>query len=360
MSIRYGMIGGGPGAMIGEAHRLSARAAGFELVAGAFSSDAAKSVQQAIASGLAETAGYADWRQLIADARQLDIEALVIATPNNLHAPQAITALEAGLHVICDKPLATSVNEAQAIAAAAARANRIVGVTYTYAGFAALRRAAALVAEGALGHVRLVQAEFFQDWFTSRLEDSGLGFAAWRMDPSKAGPAGVTADLGTHLWQLLAMVTGLVPAAVSAELTALTEGRPLDDTALVRLRYANGARGQLAVTQAAACGGGDLKLQIMGDKGGLAWSLAAPFDLRRFGLGKAEETETFPNDGPYAAMKGPPPGFLDAFTSVYRGFASAIAGGTKASPGLVEGVSGMAFIEAALASSRGDGAWVKL
>lgn len=354
------MIGGGPGAMIGEAHRLAARAAGFELVAGAFSSDVGKSAHQAKASGLPEGAGYADWQALIAAARDLRLDALVIATPNHLHAPVAIAALKAGLHVICDKPLATSRAEAESIAAAARRADRIVGVTYTYAGFAALKRAAELVAEGALGSLRLIQAEFFQDWFTARVEDTGLGFAAWRMDPSQAGPAGVTADLGTHLWQLLAMVTGTAPEAISADLTALTPSRPLDDTALVRLRYANGARGQLAVTQAAACSGGGLRLQIMGDKSGLAWSLDNPFELKRLGLGGPAEVLSFPNDGPYAALKGPPPGLLDAFTSVYVGFAGAIRGEAAAYPGLSEGLSGMAFIEAALSSSRRDGAWVKL
>ncbi len=360
MSLAYAMIGGGPGAMIGDAHRLAARAAGWTLVAGAFSSDPAKSRQQAEAQGLPPERGYADWRALIADAAALGLDVIVIATPNHLHAAPAIAALNAGLHVVCDKPLATSRAEAEAIAAAAARAGKQVGVTYTYAGFTALRHAAKRVAEGAIGTLRLVQAEYFQDWLTTRLEDSGLSLAAWRMDPARSGPAGATADLGTHLWQLVSMLTGVEPEAVSADLSAQVAGRALDDTGLVRLRYAGGARGQIAVTQAAACGGGGLRLSIMGDRGGLSWSLDAPFQLKQLGVGKADAPVIVPDDDPYAGIKGPPPGFLAAFAAVYRGFAEAIEAGAPVYPGIAEGVSGMAFIEAALASARADGAWVNL
>lgn len=360
MSLRYGMVGGGPGAMIGEAHRMAARAAGMELVAGAFSSVPAKSAQQAEASGLAASRGFAGWPALIAAAGDLGLEAVVIVTPNHLHAAPAIAALQAGLHVMCDKPLATSLSEARAIAAAAGEAGRLVGVTYTFAGYAALRLAGDLVRAGEIGAVRLVQAEYFQDWLTERLEESGRAAAAWRTDPARSGPAGATADLGTHLWQVLGMVTGETPAAISADLTALAAGRALDDTGLVRLRYRDGARGQLAVTQAAVCGGGGMRIQVMGDKAGLAWSMAAPFELKRLGPGGAVETVTVPADGPFSALKGPPPGFLDAFAAAYRAFAAAIKGEGAPLAGIAEGVSGMAFVEAAVASSRAEGAWVSL
>lgn len=360
MSLAYAMIGGGPGAMIGEAHRLAARAAGWRLAAGAFSSDPGKSRQQAEACGLPPERGYADWRDLIAEAGALGLSAVVIVTPNHLHAEPAVAALEAGLHVVCDKPLARNSAETAAIAAAAAESAGRVFVTYTYAGFAALRQAAEFVAQGHLGTLRLVQASFFQDWLTTRLEETGLGLAAWRTDPARSGPAGATADLGTHLWHLCAAVTGQVPEAVSADLSAQAPGRALDDTGLVRLRYAGGARGQLAVTQAAVCGGGGLELQVMGDKGGIGWSMSAPFALRVMTQGAPAEIVTVPDEGPFSGLKGPPPGFLNAFAALYAGFDAALRGENVTVPGLAEGMSGVAFVEAATASARADGAWIGL
>ncbi len=360
MSLRYAMIGGGPGAMIGEAHRLAARAAGFTLVAGAFSSDAGKSRAQAEASGLAPEMGFADWRALVAAAGDLALDAVVIVTPNHLHAAPAIAALEAGLHVICDKPLARTNEETAAITAAARASRGRVFVTYTYAGYAAVRRAATLTAEGWVGALRLVQASYFQDWLATRVEDSGLGLAAWRTDPARSGPAGATADLGSHLFHLCAMVTGEAPEALSADLSAQVAGRALDDTGLVRLRYPGGARGQIAVSQAAVCGRGGLEFQIMGDKGGLGWSMVRPFELRLMRPGQPVEVETLTDEGPFSAVEGPPPGFLNAFATLYSDFATAMTGGAATPPGLADGVAGVAFVEAAVASSRHEGSWVNL
>ena len=359
MTIRTAMIGGGPGAMIGEAHRMTARTAGFELVAGAFSSDPAKSQVQAVKSGLDAARGYADWRALIADAGALDLQAVIIVTPNHLHAQPALAALNAGLHVICDKPLTVSLAEASAIAEAARLANRIVGVTYTYAGFGGPQLAAKIVAEGGIGALRLVQAEYCQDWLATKLEDGGAGPAAWRTDPARSGPAGATGDIGTHLWQMIETVTGRRADALSADLTALVAGRMLDDTALIRLRYAGGARGQMTITQAAA-GGGGLRFQIMGDAGGVIWRQDDPLHVTLMKKGGAVEMFDVANDGPFATLKGPPAGFLDAFADIYRRFAAAIRGETVTYPGIEDGVRGMAFIEAAVASSKADGAWVAL
>ncbi len=359
MTLAYAMIGGGPGAMIGEAHRMTAKAAGWTLVAGAFSSDPQKSRQQAEASGLSPDMGYGDWRALIADAGRLGLDAIIVVTPNHLHAEPVIAALETGLHVVCDKPLARDTSETAAIAAAAAHARGRVFVTYTYAGFEAVRHAAKLVSEGAIGTLRLVQASYFQDWLATKLEDTGLGLAAWRMDPARSGPAGATADIGTHLWHLCSLVTGTLPEAISADLSAQVPGRKLDDTGLIRVRYANGARGQLAVTQAAICAPGGLDLQVMGDKGGLSWSIAQPFDLRLLKPGDKTETLTFPDTSAFAALKGPPPGYLGAFQRIYADIADAIVGGPAHPPGLADGLAGVAFVEAAVRSSAADGAWVR-
>ncbi|BCW88197.1 Inositol 2-dehydrogenase/D-chiro-inositol 3-dehydrogenase [Alphaproteobacteria bacterium SO-S41] len=359
MTIRYAMIGGGPGAMIGEAHRMTARAAGFELVAGAFSSDPAKSQAQAVKSGLEAARGYATWPALIADAGALALDAIVIVTPNHLHAQPAIAALNAGLHVVCDKPLAVSVAQAEAIAEAARAANRIVGVTCTYAGFGGPQLAAKIVAEGGIGSLRLVQAEYCQDWLATKLEDGGQGPAAWRTDPARSGPAGATGDIGSHLWQMIEIVTGRRAAALSADLTALVEGRMLDDTALIRLRYPDGARGQMTITQAAV-GGAGLRFQIMGDTGGVIWRQDDPLHVTLMKKGGATEVFDVANEGPFAAVKGPPIGFLDAFVDLYRRFGGAIRGEAVSYPGVEDGVRGMAFIEAAVASSKADGAWLTL
>ena len=351
------MVGGGPGAMIGEAHRLAARATGFELVAGAFSSDPGKSRAQAEASGLAPERGYADWGQLLTDAATLELQAAIVATPNHLHADQVVAALGAGLHVMCDKPLCISAAEAARISEAARRANRLVAVTYTYEGYPALRRAAEMVAAGEIGALRLAQAEFIQDWLIQPFETMGVGMAAWRMDPARGGPAGATADLGVHAIHALNLVTGRRPTSLSADLTAMTTGRALDDTGLIRLRYADGARGLVTVSQAVASSGGGFSLRALGDLGGVEWRMETPDDLIVLRPGKPRETTQVPPAALIDGLSGPHAGFLNAFAGVYAGFAGAIRGTPARYPLLDDGVAGVAFIEAAVASSQRDGAW---
>ncbi len=359
MTIRYVMAGGGPGALIGEAHRLAAGASGFELVGGAFSTDPGKSRAQAVKSGLSADAGYGDWRALLADAGRLEAEAIVIVTPNHLHAPIAVAALEAGLHVICDKPLCISVAEAERIEAVAVKANRIVAVTYTYAGFASLQEAARRVRDGEIGNVRLILAQFIQDWLTLPIERD-VAMAAWRLDPARSGPAGATADIGTHIFHMAELVSGLRPSALSAELTSFVEGRRLDDTGLIRLRYDQGARGVLTVSQAAASSGGGVQFQILGDKGGIGWRLGRPEELSLLALGKPAEALIVETPGPLPEVPGAPKGFLNAFAGLYGQIAGAIDGNATGYPDIGHGVRGMRFIEAAVRSTRSDGAWVPL
>lgn len=359
MTICTAMIGGGPGAMIGEAHRIAARVSGFELVAGAFSSDAEKSRAQAVKSGLEAARGYADWRALIADARALQLDAVIIVTPNHLHAPAAIAALNAGLHVICDKPLCNSLADAHAIAARVQRIGRIFGVTYTYAGYPAIERAAAMVAKGELGDIRLVQAEFIQDWL---IKPAPPGMAEnWRLDPERAGPAGTTGDLGTHLFHLVGLLTGLRPSAVSADLTAFVAGRNNEDTSLVRLRYPNGARGVFTMTQAAAAGTrGGLSLRVLGSQAGLGWRIEAPHQLEVYRPAAAVEIVDIPRDESLPDIPVAPSGFLSAFARLYRQFAAAIGLERVRYPNVRDGVQGVAFVEAVVVSSEADGAWVPL
>ena len=355
--IRYAMAGGGPGAMIGEAHRIAAAASGFELVAGAFASDAGRSAAQAERSKLAAARSYADWDQLLADAPALQLDAAVIVTPNHLHAGMIIAALKAGLHVIADKPMCITGAEADAIASAAKASGRIVGITYTYAGYPALRRAAGMVASGELGQIRLIQGEFVQDWLVEPNEASGI----WRLDPQRAGPGGTTADLGTHLFHLASFVTGLHPSQLSAELMSFVPGRQTPDTGLIRMRYGSGARGVLTVSQAAAAGArGGLSFRALGDKAGIGWRIEAPHQLEVFRPGQRPENVEVDSAGPLPEVPGAPAGFLNAFAALYRDFGGAISGAGTVYPGLADGMRGVGFVEAAVESSRRDGAWVDL
>ncbi len=333
--------------------------AGFAEVAGVYGSDAARSRAGAQKRGLAPETGFADWALLMREAARLELAAAVIATPNHLHAPMAIAALEGGLHVICDKPLCLSAHEADAIRAAARAAGRIVGVTYTYSGYPAIRAAAALVAEGRIGALRLVQADYIQDWLVSAGADT-VPAAAWRLDPARSGPAGTTADLGTHVFHMIGLITGAAPQAVSADLTSLVAGRALDDTGLVRLRYPQGARGAITVTQAAAASGGGFRVQVLGDAGGIAWRLDAPHELTLLKPGAPAETLGVPMPGSLPEVAPGAPGYLNAFAELYGRFAGAIRGEAVAYPDLEDGARGIAFVEAAVASSRADGAWVAL
>ncbi|MFT3811591.1 MAG: Gfo/Idh/MocA family oxidoreductase [Micropepsaceae bacterium] len=357
MSLSYAMIGGGPGAMIGEVHRLAARASGWKLVAGAFSSDPAKSQAQAVKAGLDASRGYGDWQSLIANSAKLGLDAVVIVKPNFLHAEQAAAALKAGLHVICDKPLCTNGEDARHLAALTG--DRVFGLTYAYSGYAALQRAAALVAGGHLGTLRLVTGEFTQDWLALDAE-KGASMAAWRTDPARSGPSGAVADIGTHLFHMSSFVTGGHPEAVSADLTAMVAGRRLEDTALVRMRYANGARGQITISQSVACSGGGIRFAAMGDEGGVAWAQETPHVLKLMRRGAAAEFLDVPTTGPLPDVPGAPSGFLNSFAAVYGQFDAAMKGGSGPYPGIADGVRGVAFIEAAVASSRRDGAWVTL
>lgn len=360
MGIRYLMAGGGPGALIGEAHRIAARAAGFDLVGGAFSTDAERSRSQAQKSGLGAEAGYGDWRALIADAGRLEAEAIVIVTPNHLHAPIALAALDASLHVICDKPLCTSLSDAKAIAEAGARTGRIVGLTHTYAGYTAIQEAARRVRAGGIGRTRLVLGHYVQDWLTKPIEPDGVGMAAWRLDPARSGPAGAAADIGTHVYHMAALISGLAARELSAELSSFVEGRRLDDTALVRLRYPGGARGVLTISQAVASSGGTVRFEIMGDEGGIGWQLDRPHELTLMKLGAPAETAVFETPGPLPEVPGAPAGFLNAFAALYGRYASVIRGEAAAYPDVSDGVEGMKFIEAAVRSSATDGAWTPL
>lgn len=360
--IPLGMVGGGEGAFIGALHRIAARMDGhFLLTAGALSSDAARAEASARALGLDRS--YADFREMAQaeSARPDGIKAVSIVTPNHVHAAAAVAFLDAGIHVICDKPLAATAHQAQQIADAARRSTARFFLTHNYCANPLVREARALVAEGALGEIRLVQAEYLQGWLSDPVQSKQ---ADWRTDPAQAG-AGALGDIGTHAWQLAQFVTGMTPDSLSAEVSRMVPGRMIDDDARVALRYGNGARGGIWVSQVAVGQENGLSLRVFGTKGALDWRqeqsermIFTPKDQPPRILTRAQD-----RSGSFRTPPGHPEGYLEAFANLYSDIAAVIRGDmTHADriPGLQDGLSGMGFIAAALRSSDEDGAWVTL
>ncbi|KFC72726.1 putative oxidoreductase /dehydrogenase protein [Bosea sp. LC85] len=376
--IRLGMVGGGEGAFIGVVHRMAARLDGeYELLAGALSSTPEKAQRSGLALGLDPARVYADFEAMArAEARRRDgIEAVAIVTPNHMHAPAALAFLKRGIHVICDKPLATSLKQARSLKAAAERAGVVFAVTYNYSGYAMVRHARAMVAAGEIGRVRVVQVEYPQEWLTEPLEQTGQKQAEWRTDPARSGAGGSVGDIGTHAFHLAGFVSGLAVTEISAELTSFVAGRRLDDNVQIMLRYENGARGSLWACQVAPGNENGLRLRIFGDKGGLEWAQEQPDQLKWSSFGQPPRIVTRGSGGANAAAArvtripaGHPEGYLEAFATIYREAAAAIrarqAGepipGDCMVPTLDDGLQGMAFIEAAVASSKANARWTKL
>lgn len=376
--LRLGMVGGGRGAFIGAVHRIAARLDDrWELVAGAFSSDAANAAASAADLHVAPERAYASWQAMAEQeaARPDRVDAVAIVTPNHLHYPQARLFLEHGFHVICDKPLTTSVADAEALAALVAEKGLIFGLTHNYTGYPMIRQAREMVAAGDLGTLRLVQAEYAQDWLATPLEQSGHRGAAWRTDPKKAG-AGALGDIGSHAFNLLSFVSGLTVSELAADVSSIVAGRQVDDNVQVMLRFAGGARGSLWASQVATGHGNDLRLRIYGDKASLFWSQEEPNGLTLTPLGQPPRllTRNGAGSGPAAAHAsrvpgGHPEGYLEGFAQLYRDLADQIAARNAGAappaasllvPTVADGVAGMRFIAACLDSGRQNAAWVTL
>ena len=381
--IRLGMVGGGQGAFIGAVHRLAARMDDeYEFVAGALSADPKKAAASAADLGLDPSRSYGSFEEMAkAEAKRADgIEAVAIVTPNHVHVPAAKAFLNAGIHVICDKPLALSLKEAKSLEALLARKKDVIfAITHNYSGYPMIRQAKAMVAAGELGDIRLVQGEYPQDWLTTALEKTGQKQAAWRTDPKRSGAGGCVGDIGTHTYQLMCDVSGLAGAELAADLTSFVKGRALDDNANVMLRFkakdGTSAKGMLWASQVAPGNENGLKIRVYGTKGGLEWSQENPNLLwfTPFGEPKRLITRGGAGSGPAAGRvtrvpPGHPEGYLEGFANLYTEVARAIKAaraGKKADkdvtfPGIADGIAGMAFIEACVKSSKANGRWTKL
>jgi predicted dehydrogenase len=376
--IRLGMVGGGEGAFIGGVHRIAARLDGeFELVAGAFSSTAEKSIRSGRALGLAAARVYGDFNEMAErEARLKDgIEAVAIVTPNHMHAPVARAFLRRGIHVICDKPLTASLRDAKKLARLAERADALFVLTHNYTGYPMVRQAREMIAEGALGQVRVVQAEYAQDWLSTPLEATGQKQAEWRTDPERTGAGGATGDIGTHAINLACFVTGLRLESLAADLQHFVAGRRVDDNGNVLLRFEGGARGMLWCSQVAPGNENALRLRVYGDKGGLEWAQENPNELWFTPLGEPKRLITRGGAGAGAAAAritripaGHPEGYLEGFATLYAEAARAIRArraGEAADPQVLyptvaDGLAGVAFVDACVRSSKKNGAWISL
>lgn len=376
--VRLGMVGGGEGAFIGAVHRLAARMDDhYSFVAGALSSTPDKAQRSGAALGLAPDRIYSDYEVMAkAEAKRADgIEAVSIVTPNHMHAPVAKAFLKAGIHVICDKPLTTSVKEALSLQKAAAASKAIFAVTYNYTGYPMVRHARAMIEAGELGALRVVQVEYPQDWLTERLEATGQKQAAWRTDPKRSGAGGCIGDIGTHAYDLASFVTGLQLDSLSADLSSFVKGRKLDDNVHIMMRFKGGAKGMLWASQVAPGNENGLRLRVYGTKGGLSWQQEHPNQLTWAPFGEPPRTVSRGAGAANAAAArvtrvppGHPEGYLEGFANIYTEVAAAIRAaraGKKADaavsfPTIADGVRGVAFVEAAVKSSKKNGAWVKV
>ncbi|CAN0575893.1 unnamed protein product, partial [Ectocarpus sp. 12 AP-2014] len=274
--LKLGMVGGGQGAFIGAVHRIAARIDDqWELVAGAFSSDPDRSRASAADLNVEPDRAYGSFEDMArAEAARPDgIDAVAIVTPNNMHAAPAVAFLNAGIHVICDKPLAADMAQADAIAAAVAASGKRFILTHNYTGYPLIRQARQMVADGDLGDLRLIQVEYAQDWLT---EDVHNKQADWRTDPSRSGAGGCVGDIGTHAYNLATFVAGRQATSLSADLDTFVPGRQVDDNVHAMLRFPGGAKGMLWASQVAVGNENGLRLRIYGSKGGLDWAQENP------------------------------------------------------------------------------------
>ena len=374
--IKLGMVGGGNDAFIGGVHRIAARLDDrFELVAGALSSTPERAMASGAALGLATDRTYANFVDMAKrEARLKDgIKAVAIVTPNHMHYPVAREFLKRNIHVICDKPLTSTMADARKLVAAVEKSDALFVLTHNYTGYPMIRQARQIVQDGDLGAIRVVQVEYPQDWLTEAAENDGLKQAEWRTDPARSGAGGCVGDIGTHAYNLAGFVTGLTLESVAADLQSFVPGRRLDDNVQVLLRYDGGARGMLWSSQVAPGNENGLRLRVYGEKGGLEWTQADPNYLWVTPFGEPKRVITRGGAGSNAASAkgtripaGHPEGYLEGFANIYSEAADAIdaaqAGTTFDTllPTVADGLDGMRFIDACVKSSARNAAWVRM
>ena len=326
--IRIGMVGGGKDAFIGGVHRIALRLDGYyELVAGSFSSNFDNSKETGKDLGLAEDRIYKTYQEMAEkeSSRSDAIDVVAIVTPNHLHVPIAKIFAEKGIHIICDKPLALSSKEAISLKNIVESKKLIFALTHNYTGYPMVRHARSLIQKGDLGSIRVIQAEYPQDWLTTKAEDSGLKQAEWRTDPKRSGGGGCIGDIGTHAFNLIRFITGLEIEELSADIHTFVKGRLLDDNAQIMLRFKGGAKGALWSSQVAVGNENNLKIRIYGENGGIEWRQEDPNYLYYTEFGHPTQRVTRGSGNVSKEAKdvtrippGHPEGYLEGFANIYN------------------------------------------
>ena len=375
--LRLGMIGGGQGAFIGAVHRMASRIDDrYELVAGCLSSTPEKSLLSAKEIGLDVTRSYPDFVTMAEEESKRDdgVEVVSIVTPNHMHASPAIAFLNKNIHVICDKPMTSTMEDAQSLVKAASDSKAHFFLTHNYSGYPVVREMRKLVQEGELGKIRIVKGSYLQGWLGFKEEDTGSNKQAeWRTDPTRSGAAGAVGDIGSHTMHLIEFITGLKLQSVAADLTIFVEGRKLDDDASILIRMNDGVKGNLSISQIATGEENNFSISIYGDKGAFHWRQENPNYATLSKVGKPSQIITragpIQQEGSLANVRippGHPEGYLEAFAQIYSDAADVIQDSKnskeiqKILPNENDGLHIMKFINASVNSSLNNSSWVDL
>ncbi|MFI8377656.1 Gfo/Idh/MocA family protein [Leeuwenhoekiella sp. NPDC079379] len=378
--LKMGMVGGGQGSFIGDVHRRASRIDGMiDLVCGAFSSDAERSLKSAEALGVAPERAYKSFEEMIKKEALLPekerMDFVSIVTPNHMHFPPAKLALESGFHVICDKPVTLTLEEAFELQKVVKSSGKVFALTHNYTGYPMVKQARLMVENGDLGELRKVVVHYLQGWMSTAVEETENKQASWRVDPKKSGIGGALGDIGTHAENLTEYITGKKIVEVAADLSSFGAGRVLDDDGNILLRLEGNTKGSLSISQIATGEENNLGIRVYGTKGSVAWYQENPNELTAYWLDKPKQIYTPGGNGTYAESTeytrvppGHPEGYLEGFATIYRSFAKevlAVKEGAACSerpdfPTIDDGLRGMQFIYASVASSDNNAAWVSL
>ncbi|WP_271764809.1 Gfo/Idh/MocA family protein [Aquimarina algiphila] len=377
--LKMGMVGGGIGSFIGDVHRKAAGIDGMiSLVCGAFSSSEEKSITSAEAIGISKNRAYGSFEQMIKEEAKLPederMDFVAIVTPNHMHFPPAKMALEHGFHVICDKPMTLTLEEAVELEKIIAASGKVFALTHNYTGYPMVKQAKAMIAKGDLGTIRKINVQYLQGWLSTAVEKTDHKQAAWRVDPKRSGIGGALGDIGTHAENLVEYITGTQITELAADLSAFGEGRTLDDDGNVLLRFANGAKGIMTFSQIATGEENNLGVKIYGTKGSIEWYQENPNELVVRWLDQPKQVFTpggnggYPESSDYVRIPaGHPEGYLEGFATIYRSFAKELLLTKEKQPSAQhdfptakDGVRGMKFIYAAVESSQNNARWIKM
>ena len=374
--LRLGMVGGGQGAFIGAVHRIASRLDDrYDLVAGCLSSTADKALVSAKEIGIDSKRSYSDFKTMaeVEASREDGIQVVSIVTPNHMHASPAIEFLKKGIHVICDKPMTATMDEAKELHNVVKNSNVHFFLTHNYSGYPVVREMRRLVKEGAIGDVRVVKGSYLQGWLSKKEEDSGLKQAEWRTDPSRSGVAGAVGDIGSHTMHLLEFVTGHKLESVAADLSIFVKGRKLDDDASILIRMNNNVKGSLWISQVAVGEENNFKISIYGEKGTLHWAQENPNYATLSLQGELDRIITrggpIHTDSSMANVRippGHPEGYLEGFAQIYTDAADVIQESDKKSqlldilPNADDGLHIMKFINASVQSSNNNSKWISV